>query len=441
MAPRPAIIDRSVAASPSITRNVAAAATGGVLYAGCQWGILLAIAKISGATDVGTFTLALAIAGPVFVLANLQLRSFQATDARHEFSLTEYIGLRFTTTLAAAVLTIAIGTLLGYRGQVLIIIAAVATSKSVECILDILYGHYQNNERMGRICLSLCLRGGLSLVAVFSILIATGSLVLACWSISAAWLVVLFAWDLPHIAKNRKLSISVRRLRPLLPWASPGIWRRISPAVTTLGLATVAASLNANAPRYFLQHTAGLHALGIFAGISYFQTAATNVSVSMSQALAPRLAILKSTADKRGFLRVALRGAVLALCLGVAGLAVAFIFGKPVLTRMYNLDYATHLTEFKLLMVAAVFFHQVAFLNDALLALRRFQALLSSVVAAGLALLLSCCVLIPTRGIRGAAEAVLIGGVVQSCWALCAVSRELMKRWDAPLAVRLSPAA
>jgi O-antigen/teichoic acid export membrane protein len=437
----PAIVNRSVTARPSLARNVTVAAAGSVLYAGCQWGILLVIAKVSGATDVGTFTLALTIAGPVFVLSNLQLRSFQATDARHEFSLTDYIGLRMTTTLVAAVLTIALGALLGNRGEVLTIIAAVAASKSVESILDILYGHFQKNERMDRVCMSLCFRGGLSLVAVFLILAATGNLVLACWSISASWLVVLFAWDLPFILKNRGLSISLRRLRSLLPGAGLSIWRRIRPAVTTLGLATVASSLNANAPKYFLQHIAGLHALGIFAGISYFQTAATNVSVSMSQALAPRLAILKNAGDKRGFLRVALSAAVLALCLGSAGLTVAFVFGEPVLARMYNLDYANHLAEFKRLMVAAVFFHQVAFLNDALLALRRFRTLLGSVVATGLALVLSCCILIPTRGVRGAAEAVLIGGVFQCCWALYGVSRELMKHWDVPRAVRLSPAA
>src|SRR5258708_16824694 len=184
------------------------------------------------------------------------------------------------------------------------------------------------------VCVALCCRGALSLLSVFLILAATGNLVLACWSISASWLVVLFSWDLPFILRNSELSISVRRLRPLLPWASLSIWRRIRPAVTTLGLATVASSLNANTPKYFLQHIAGLHALGIFAGISYFQTAATNVSVSMSQALAPRLAILKNAADKRGFLRVALRAAVLALCLGSAGLNVAFVFGWTVLARI-----------------------------------------------------------------------------------------------------------
>src|SRR5258708_6312801 len=122
----PTIVNRRVTARPSLARNVTVAAAGSLLYAGCQWGILLVIAKVSGATDVGTFTLALTIAGPVFVLSNLQLRSFQATDARHEFSLTDYIGVRMTTTLVATVLTIALGALLGNRGEVLTIIAAVS---------------------------------------------------------------------------------------------------------------------------------------------------------------------------------------------------------------------------------------------------------------------------------------------------------------------------
>src|SRR5258708_13196149 len=99
MALSPTIVKQSVTACPSLTRNVTVAAAGSVLYACCQWGILLVIAKVSGATDVGTFTLALTIAGPVFLLANLHFRSFQATAAPPQFSLTDYIHIPIPTPL------------------------------------------------------------------------------------------------------------------------------------------------------------------------------------------------------------------------------------------------------------------------------------------------------------------------------------------------------
>jgi len=66
----------------SLPRNVTWSAVGNVTYAATQWGMLIILAKLGTPEMVGQYALGLAVTGPVFMLANLQLRVIQATDTR-----------------------------------------------------------------------------------------------------------------------------------------------------------------------------------------------------------------------------------------------------------------------------------------------------------------------------------------------------------------------
>jgi len=58
----------------SLQRNVIWALVGNVGYTVFQWGILVCIAKLGNASDVGAFALGLAVTAPIITLANLHLR-------------------------------------------------------------------------------------------------------------------------------------------------------------------------------------------------------------------------------------------------------------------------------------------------------------------------------------------------------------------------------
>ena len=66
-----------------LKRNFAWTLAGNVTYAVCQWGIFLVLARLGSPGMVGQFALGFAIANPVILLSQLQLRSLQATDASH----------------------------------------------------------------------------------------------------------------------------------------------------------------------------------------------------------------------------------------------------------------------------------------------------------------------------------------------------------------------
>ena len=71
------------------------------IYAFCQWGMLVVFAKLGSPEIVGQFALASAIITPVIMITNMQLRGVQATDARKEYFLSDYMMVRILSATVA----------------------------------------------------------------------------------------------------------------------------------------------------------------------------------------------------------------------------------------------------------------------------------------------------------------------------------------------------
>src|SRR3954466_10204757 len=87
------------AAALSLRTNFSWTFIGNVVYAGCQWGMLMVLAKRGNPQLVGEYALGLAVTAPVIMLSNLQLRAVLATDANEEHPFSAYLWLRLFTTV------------------------------------------------------------------------------------------------------------------------------------------------------------------------------------------------------------------------------------------------------------------------------------------------------------------------------------------------------
>src|SRR2546430_9316589 len=95
--PVPAVLGRKT----SLRGDFAWTLAGNLVYAGCQWGMVMALAKLSTATALGQFALGMAVTAPIFLFSNLNLRAILATDTSLEFPFRAYLRLRLLTTAAA----------------------------------------------------------------------------------------------------------------------------------------------------------------------------------------------------------------------------------------------------------------------------------------------------------------------------------------------------
>ena len=124
----------------SLRKNFTWNLAGNIVYAGCQWGILVVLAKLTSPEMVGRFALGLAVTVPVIMLSQLQLRGVQATDARDEYAFGHYLGLRLITTALALVVIVCVVGVTDYTGNTALVILAVGVSKAIESIATFTMG-------------------------------------------------------------------------------------------------------------------------------------------------------------------------------------------------------------------------------------------------------------------------------------------------------------
>jgi len=92
----------------SLRANFSWTFVGNSIYSACQWGAVVALAKLSSPVIVGQYALGVAIAMPVMSLTSLQLRPVIASDVRETYKLGDYLGFRLFSTALALLIIVAI---------------------------------------------------------------------------------------------------------------------------------------------------------------------------------------------------------------------------------------------------------------------------------------------------------------------------------------------
>lgn len=398
----------------SLKTNFSWTLVGNLVYAGCQWGMLMVIAKLGSPELVGQYALGLAVTAPVIMLSNLQLRGVLATDAKEEHAFGDYLALRLLTTGLALLAVAGIVVAVGYQRQTALVILAVGLTKGLESLSDITYGFLQHHERMDRIAQSMILRGGSALVALWLGIYFTGSVLAGCLGVAAGWAIVLVTYDLSAArlfgGDLRGSPASVVRDQLRWDWTKMG---RLAFLAAPLGIVMMLLSLNVNIPRYVIQHYSGERSLGIFAAAAYVMVAGTTVVGALGQSASPRLAQHYARGDVAEFWSLIRCLVVIGAGLGAAGVLVATTFGRQILSTLFRPEYADSANVFVWMMTAAAISYVASFFGYGLTAARRFKVQAPLILSVTIVTGASSIILVPGRGLLGAAWATVLGALVQ----------------------------
>ncbi len=408
---------------------------GSLIYAGCQWLVLVATVKFSSAADVGRLSLGFALTAPIFLLLQLRLRAASATDAVLAYTERQYAQLRVTCTALAMAVTFVLAKGLHLQHDELTIVLWIALAKAIESGSDLTYGLLQRKHNLRVVALSMAGRGVFSVVAFCYLLRSTGKLTAALAGLCLAWGLIFLGVDLPFALRAARSEV-----QPVVRAAS-GIWR-LAWVTLPLGLSTMFMSLSANMPRYFIHHLMGAAALGVFSASAYLTMTGSVIISAIAESSIARLAqsfALGQTLDAHRILR---RVRNLTLVLSVALIAASALGGRAVLTHLYRAEYAGSQTLLVVMMCAAAAANLASVYGYALIAARRFASYLGCLVLSSVTTALLCAVMVPRWSTMGAAVGCLAGYAVQF-----AVSRLMMasefRTQSSPDAVAISfpPAA
>lgn len=393
--------------------NISATFVGNMLFAGSQWILLVVLARLGDAGEVGLFALGLTVTAPIFAFAGLDLDSIQASDASGHYRFSHYLGLRCVSVPVAAVVSvIAAAALYTATPSAFWVIVALAGSKSVEMFSFTARGLYHRLEKMHLTAASMIVRGW-SGAAVFAVVYATTrELALSVAALAVTWLGVVVLVDGRRVVKLLRLESHDQAESGPLAVLRPSFSRRVLGSLFVLSLpaavSTTVATLTVQAPRYALEIHIGTAALGIFASLAYTVLVVEMVSAALGTAMMPRLAKQFVARHWKGFSYVLTRMLLGAAVLGSLGIILAILVGEPALRLVYGAEFARGDTLTRL-MVASLFLMLAKLLGAALMSMRVLKLRMGVFVVTLALVALTAAVLVPTRGINGAAESLIVG--------------------------------
>jgi len=425
----------------TLRRNFSWTFIGNMIYAGCQWGMLVVLAKLGSPEMVGKFTLGLAITAPVIMFTNLQLRAVQATDAKQQYLFSDYLGLRLLGTCLGLVVIFAVTLLSGYAWETSLIILLVGLAKAFESISDVFYGLIQQHERMDRMAISLMIKGPLSLLLLGMGVYIWGSLIWGVLGLVFAWAGVLLGYDVRsgiYILSNnssysQNSNSQTSQLQPR--WHLQPL-RKLVWLALPMGFVMMLISLNTDIPRYIIAGYLGERELGIFAAIAYLMVAGNMIVNALGQSASPRLAKYYAAGNKVAFRTLLVKLVGIGTVLGGVAIFLAMVAGRQILTLVYRPEYAQQVNLFVWLMVAAGISYVASFLGYGMTSARYFRVQMPLFIAVTGTSAMACLWLIPTRGLQGAAIALILAAIVQLGFSLGVIFHALRKINSANLLVQ-----
>lgn len=408
----------------TLRRNFSWTFIGNLIYSGCQWGMLVVLAKLGNPEMVGTFTLGLAVTAPVMMFSNLQLRDIQTTDAKNHYLFNDYLGLRLITTGLALPIILWITLATGYKGETAIVIILIGFAKGLESISDVFYGLLQKHEKMDRMAISVMMKGSLSLLMLSIGTYISGSIIWGVLGLVIAWACILLIWDIPSyrwlinkFTSEGEIPDSLEG-RTAKPRWQLGTIRKLIWLSLPLGLVMMLISLNANIPRYFLEHSLGKKELGVFAALAYLIVAGNMVVSALGSAARPRLAKYYAGGNVSAYQKLLVQLVAIACLLGLSGILVAWVAGGQILTIVYQPEYAKYTELLIWLMVTAGIGYVSSFLGEGMTAARYFRTQIPLFIVVTSTSAIASFWFIPKNGLKGAAIALMIAEIVRIIFTL-----------------------
>jgi O-antigen/teichoic acid export membrane protein len=387
-------------------RTAAAWATvGNIGWAGAQWVLVWALARFTGAEQLGAYAWILAVAVPVFAFTNLQLRELLATDVAGAHAVGTYRRLRWAGAVLGSLAVAVIAAALGRAAQPGLL-AAVVAMRVLEGLAELHVAEAQRAEAWPFVARALVTRGGVVACVAVPTAWATGDATATVLAAAAAQLLVL-------LVVERRLHAALPGLPPAGGAEGTGeppaaMWRLARMALP-LGLAAVLNASYANLPRIALGRSAAAAALGGYAAAATLLVPVGLLAGVVASVVGPRIAHALAQDDVAQVRRL-LGGIVgAALVAGALLVGVVAIGGEPMLRLAFGPRFAAAGPLLVPLAVATALSVVGGVLGVAVTAGRILRPQLWVHVGATVCLAAACVIFVPAGGALGAAWAQVVG--------------------------------
>jgi O-antigen/teichoic acid export membrane protein len=410
----------------SVKTNFSYTLVANLVYAFSQWFIISLIAKLGTVEMVGRYSIALAVTAPIFLLSNMNLRSMQATDVKNNYSFINYFVTRIVTSTVALFSILFILLISNFNNGTKLIILLLSISRFLESICDVVYGLYQQNERMDFQAISKIIQSFLAILLFTFSMLVSKSLELSVLMYSLTFLIIIVFYDRIKILELTNVNI-LQELSNIRTIFNVSVVKKLIIIGFPLGISSAIDTLNANIPRYALQYFFNEESVGYFSSIAFIMTTGSTVINAMAHSAIPSLA-KNYIENLSAYFRLLIKLIAFGLVIGFLAIIVSIFFGEIILQYLYTKEYKEYNNVFIVIMIASAIWYVTGFISSALTATTLFSVQVPIYIITLLATCSTSLILIPKFGLIGAALTVCIGNIIRLLCTLVAFFKVLKYR-------------
>ena len=364
--------------------------------------ILIATTWISGSDDAGIVTFAFTVAQQMLLIGRFEVRSFQITDAKDQFSFSEYYTHRIIfgfIMIMFSFIYVLIRKDGFYKG---IVILLLCFYKLTEAISDVFQGNFQKNNMLEKAGKTMVFRECLFMICYVSGLIVSANLVTACLygTIAAFLWIFFFDFRIENKMQHFAICFSLNKIYV------------ITKACFPIFVGIFANTYLINASKYMIDRFWGDTIQ------SYYSMIFLPVSIINMLAIIIFFPLMTTLAGmwgrkEYGVTIVVIKKVVLViLCITIIICILGSIIGIPILETVYNYKLDDYYICFIILLLGGGCVSISGFLNKILIMIRKQMTLMFLYISGAFIEMILSWILTERFGIYGSSLAYLIGTFV-----------------------------
>lgn len=335
-------------------------------YLFCQWIITFLVVWIAGYETAGILSLAMSISNTYCVIATFNMRNYQSSDLKNNFSEKTYIYSRILTCFIALLFTLIYSISKSFSLYQILCIMFYMIFKLSEALVDVIHGSLQKKWKFDIIGKSYFYRGIISVLSFSVILYLTKNILLSIISMSLLTYIFIYFYDIKNYNKEIKKygESNYKKIIKLLLFCVP---------LVLYGFIFNYVSMY---PKIMVENMYGTTMLGYYSSVA---TPALIIQVAASFIFSPLVsyfAELYNEDDIKQLKRSMFLITLLIFCLGIVGVLVAHYLSDFILGLLYGKSILAYAYLFKSIVIVSSLIAIIWFLGTILTVIRDYKTLL-----------------------------------------------------------------
>ncbi|HFR3896533.1 TPA: lipopolysaccharide biosynthesis protein [Streptococcus suis] len=308
--------------------------------------LLLVVSRLLSNQEADLFSFAYALANLFVIIAQFQVRDYQATDVAEKFTFSQYFGTRIVTIFLMIIVVSVYIHFINADSEKALCILFACLYRGSDALSDVFQGFFQQKARLDLAGQSLFYRNTLVMLVFTVVAYSFNNLIFALLAMLIVSYLFVFWFDIPKVFRFTKLVLSEikwMKIKQILLDCLPLF-------VNAFLLVTIY-----NQPKYALNtfFEKGLIETGVQKdfNILFMPVFALNILLILFRPMITQLAVFHSQGKVKEFKHQQLRIVQLMLVLSVVVLLSGITLGIPVL----NIVYGTQLEQYRMAFIIMLF--------------------------------------------------------------------------------------